>query len=72
MSYLVHSLGERSYASAEMQSMYFTAPADWDVRLFSETKERKKKEKPQDCRGTCYLVIMLSPPKFNVEVLYSV
>ena len=22
------------------------------------------------CRGTCVLVVMLSPPKFNVEVLY--
>ena len=28
MSYSGHSLGE-SYSSADMQSVYFTAPADW-------------------------------------------
>ena len=25
---------------------------------------------PQVCKGTCYLVVMLSPLKFNVKVLY--
>ena len=31
MSYLGHSLEKESYSSAEMQSVYSTAPADWTI-----------------------------------------
>ena len=33
VSYLGHSLGEWSYPSAEMQSVYSTAQADWDIHI---------------------------------------
>ena len=37
MSYLEYTLGE-SYPSAEMQSVYSTAPADWDLNFFKITQ----------------------------------
>ena len=33
MSYPVHLLGEWFYPSAEMQSVYSTAPGDWDIEF---------------------------------------
>ena len=36
VSYLGHLLGSGSYPSAEVQSMYFTAPADWARRIKNE------------------------------------
>ena len=32
VSYTGHSLGAESYPSAEVQSMYSTAPADWAIQ----------------------------------------
>ena len=38
ISYLVHSLGE-SYSSAEMQSVYSAASADWARRIIDSAQD---------------------------------
>ena len=43
VSYLGHSLGE-SYPSAEKQSVYSTAPADWVMYIWLKYKKKKKRK----------------------------
>ena len=42
MSYPGQSLGGGSYPSAEVQSVYSTAPADWEKRELRETERVKR------------------------------
>ena len=41
MSYPGHSLGRGSYPSAEKQSVYSTAPADWAMERMKQRKSEK-------------------------------
>ena len=41
MSYLGHSLGE-SNPSAEMQLVYSTTPAEWEIRIIEKAFDKSK------------------------------
>ena len=69
MSYPGHSLGGRSYSSAEIESVYFTAPANWATFLL--IKIERNRLTWFDCINTG-TQILIHTHKFDFKIFCNV